>query len=120
MRLERGFGLIISACKDDTRIFLALINKASAHICTIFIFYDTLKLSEAASASQSDDTTKLKSAILTYIHEDPAYGSRFRDDYEFGLLVPGDPKDKRGFKHLDTAVHICPVRLKDDFEKDPE
>jgi len=78
-----------------------------------------LQISEAASASRSDDTAKLKSAILTYMHEDPKHGSRFKDDYDFELLVPGDSKDKRGFRHLDTAVHLCPLRLIDKFEKDP-
>jgi hypothetical protein len=78
-----------------------------------------LQISEAASASRSDDTAKLKSAILTYMHEDPKHGSRFKGDYDLELLIPGDSKDKRGFQHLDTAVHLCPFRLMDDFEKDP-
>jgi len=78
------------------------------------------QVSEAASASRSDDTTKLKSAILTYMHEDPKRGSQFAGDYDgLELLIPSDSKDKRGFKHLDTAVHLCPFRLKEDFDKDP-
>ena len=72
----------------------------------------------AAAASRSDDTTKLKSAILTYIHEDPKRGSKFSDTDNFELLVTSDSKDLRGFRHLDTAVHLCPLRLMDDFEND--
>ena len=78
-----------------------------------------LQITEAASASRADNTAKLKSAILTYMHEDPTCGSPFSKDYEFGLLVPGDPKDKRGFLHLDTASHLCLLRLKEDFEGNP-
>jgi hypothetical protein len=119
MKLERGFRAIISACKDDTTLFLAIISKVRAHICILLSFSELVKISEAAAASRSDDTTKLKSAILTYLHEDPKQGSRFSADFEFGLLVPSDPKEARGFRHFDTAVHLCPLRLRAEFERDP-
>jgi hypothetical protein len=78
-----------------------------------------LKVSSAASGLRSDDTTKLKSAILSFIHEDPKRGSIYATDHEMEILVASDAKDLRGFKHVDTAAHLCPLRLKADFDKDP-
>lgn len=59
----------------------------------IILSFNPTKISEAAAGSRSDDTTKLKSIILTYLHEDPKQGSRFSADYEFSLLIPSDPKE---------------------------
>jgi len=73
----------------------------------------------AASGLRSDDTTKLKSAILSFIHEDPKHGSIYAADYEIEKLVANDAKDMRGFKHVDTAAHLCPLSLKADFDEDP-
>ena len=77
------------------------------------------KVSQAACGLRSDDTTKLKSSILTYIHEDPKQGSIFAFDYDVQILIASDSKDLRGFRHIDTAVHLCPLRLKANFEQDP-
>jgi hypothetical protein len=78
-----------------------------------------LKVSSAASGLRSDDTTKLKSAILSFLHEDPKHGSKYAADYEVEILVASDTKDVRGFSHVDTAAHLCPLRLKADFDEDP-
>lgn len=78
-----------------------------------------LEVSSAASGLRSDDTTKLKSAILSFIHEDPKRGSIYTADFEVEMLVASDAKDMRGFKHVDTAAHLCPLRLKADFDADP-
>jgi hypothetical protein len=77
------------------------------------------KISSSASGLRSDDTTKLKSAIIGFIHEDPKKGSVYAADYEMEILVASDIKDMRGFRHVDTASHLCPLRLKAEFEKDP-
>jgi hypothetical protein len=120
MKLERGFRTIVSACSSDVRHILALINKVGAFISTLsLVSSDCLKVSSAASGLRSDDTTKLKSAILSFIHEDPKHGSIYATDYVMEILVPSDAKDLRGFKHVDTAAHLCPLRLKADFDKDP-
>jgi hypothetical protein len=60
----------------------------------------------------------LKSAILAYIHEDPKSGSEYAADYDVELLLPSDIKDMRGFKHVDTAAHLCPLRFKAKFDED--
>jgi hypothetical protein len=78
-----------------------------------------LKVSSAASGLRSDDTTKLKGAILSFMHEDPKTGSIYSADYEVAILVASDSKDMRGFRHVDTAAHLCPLRLKADFDDDP-
>jgi hypothetical protein len=82
---------------------------------TSFVF----ELSHSACGLRSDDTTKLKTAILSLIHEDPKQGSTFAHDYNFARLIAGDPKELRGFHHIDTAAHLCPLRLKAHFEDDP-
>jgi hypothetical protein len=61
----------------------------------------------------------LKTAILSFIHEDPKRGSKFAADYEIEILVASDAKDMRGFKHVDIAALLCPLRLKGDFDEDP-
>jgi hypothetical protein len=120
MRLERGFRTIVSACTGDVRHLLSLINKVYASMSPIISLAEIFsKVSQAACGLRSDDTTKLKSSILTYIHEDPKQGSIFAYDYDLQILVASDPKDLRGFRHTDTAVHLCPLRLKADFENDP-
>ena len=83
----------------------------------LLIFF--LEVSLAASGLQSDDTTKLKCTILSFIHEDPKHGSIYAADYEVEILVASDAKDMRGFKHVDTATHLCLLRLKADFDEDP-
>lgn len=60
----------------------------------------------------------MKSAILAYIHEDPKSGSEYAADYDVELLLPSDIKDMRGFKHVDTAAHLCPLRFKAKFDED--
>jgi len=62
---------------------------------------------------------KLKSAILSFIHEDLKHGSIYVADYEIEKLVANDAKDMCGFKHVDTAAHHCPLSLKADFDEDP-
>jgi hypothetical protein len=61
----------------------------------------------------------LKSGILSLIHEVPKSGSIYSADYEVEMLVAGDEKDIRGFRHVDTAAHLCPLRLKAEFDEDP-
>jgi len=120
MKLERGFRTIISACSGDVRHLLALINKVGTYIYNpLFSSQCFLKVSSAASGLRSDDTTKLKSAILSFLHEDPKHGSKYAADYEVEILVASDAKDVRGFRHIDTAAHLCPLRLKADFDEDP-
>ena len=77
------------------------------------------KISQSASGLRSDDTAKLKTAILTYIHEDPKHGSKFASDYEVEMLITSDSKVFHGFQHLDTGDLLCPLRLKAEFERDP-
>jgi hypothetical protein len=119
MRLERGFRTIVSTCTGDIRHLLALINKVCTHIYALFNSLTLFELSHSACGLRSDDTTKLKSAIITFIHEDPKQGSPFASDYDFNILIASDSKDLRGFQHVDTATHLCPLRLKAHFENDP-
>ena len=77
------------------------------------------KLSQSAYGLRSDDTTKLKSGILAFVHEDPKRGSAFASDYDMEILIASDSKDLRGFQHMDTAAHLCPLQLKAHFEEDP-
>jgi hypothetical protein len=120
MKLERGFRTVVSACSGDVRHILALINKVGTFIqMSPLLSSDCLKVSSAASGLRSDDTAKLKSAILSFIHEDPKRGSIYATDYVMETLVASDAKDLRGFKHVDTAAHLCPLRLKADFDRDP-
>ncbi len=120
MRLERRFRDVVSACTVDTRHILALITKVCAYRHIFHILLTTLKISEAACGLRSDDTTKLKSAILTYFYEVPKLGSLFANDYDnFEVLVASEGKGLRGFQHMDTAVHLCPLRLKEEFDADP-
>jgi hypothetical protein len=120
MRLERRFRDVVSACTVDTRQLLALITKVCAYMLAFIFGLTRLKISEAACGLRSDDTTKLKSAILTYFYEDPKHGSKFSNDYDnFEVLVASDGKDLRGFRHMDTAVHLCPLCLKEQFKADP-
>jgi hypothetical protein len=76
------------------------------------------KLSQSAYGLRSDDTTKLKSGILAFVHEDPKHRSAFTSDYNMEILIASDSKDLRGFQHMDTAAHLCPLRLKAHFEED--
>jgi len=78
-----------------------------------------LKISSSASGLRSDDTAKLKSAILAFIHEDPKTGSTYAANYDVEILLPSDIKDMHGFKHVDTAAHLCPLRFKAKFNEDP-
>jgi hypothetical protein len=120
MRIERHFRDVVSVCTVDTRHLLALITKVRAYILRFIFALTILKISEAACGLRSDDTTRLKSAILTYFYEVPKNGSTFANDYDnFEVLVASDGKDLRGFQHMDTAVHLCPLRLKEQFEVDP-
>jgi hypothetical protein len=77
------------------------------------------KFSDAANEARADDTSKLKFAILNYMFEDPKAGSKFKDHEGYEILIPIDIKDSRGFRHIDTASFLCPLRLKEEFEKDP-
>ena len=121
MKLERGFNAILSACADDVRHLSSLITKVSASIDFLFISSTDFisKVSASASGLRSDDTAKLKSAILPYIHEDPKSGSVYAAFYDVELLLPSDIKDTRGFRHVDTAAHLCPLRFKAKFDEDP-
>jgi len=119
MKLERGFRTIVSACSGDVRHLLALINKVGPYDISFISSDCSLKVSSAASGLRSDDTTKLKSTILSFLHEDPKHGSKYAADYEVEILVASDAKDIRGFGHVDTAAHLCPLRLKADFDEDP-
>ena len=120
MRLERRFQDVVSACTIDTRHLLALITKVHAYMLLFIFGLTILEISEAACGLRSDDTTKLKSAILSYFYEEPKRGSMFASDYDnFEVLVASNGKDLHGFQHMDTAVHLCPLRLKEEFEVDP-
>ncbi len=77
------------------------------------------KFSDAANEARADDTGKLKFALLNYMYEDPKTGSSFKDLEGYEILLPNDSKDSRGFRHIDTASFLCPLRLKKEFEKDP-
>ncbi|KAF8876376.1 hypothetical protein CPB84DRAFT_1852984 [Gymnopilus junonius] len=103
MRLERGFRPVVDACAVNPRAFLGLISL----------------ISEASSASRGDDTAKLKASIVDLIYEDPKLGSMFAADYDIECLISSDGKQSRGFYHLDTAAHLCPLRLREDFDADP-
>ena len=72
-----------------------------------------------AAHSRSDDTGKLKFDILKYIYEDPKKGSRFPVELQDAHVVASDSKMLRGFRHIDFADHLCPLRLKAQFERDP-
>ena len=76
-------------------------------------------MSEAAGNARSDDTNKLKTSILEYLYENPIRGSRFPPELENPRLLNSDPKDLRGFRNLDTADLLCPLRLRDVFLEDP-
>jgi hypothetical protein len=78
------------------------------------------KITKARNQARSDDTNKIKFSILNLFYEDPKIGSKFKDRDGFQALLPHDPKDSRGFKHLDTADLLCPLRLQDDFQADPK
>jgi hypothetical protein len=78
------------------------------------------KITKARNQARSDDTNKIKFSILNLFYEDPKIGSEFKDREGFQALLPHDPKDCRGFKHLDTAHLLCPLQLQDDFRADPE
>ncbi|KAF8910911.1 hypothetical protein CPB84DRAFT_1958086 [Gymnopilus junonius] len=103
MKLERGFSLIVDVCSTDAGSFLGLI-----HLIT-----------EASGQSRGDDTSKLKTAILEYLYENPREGSKFKFDYEIEQLLSADHKNIRGFNHLDTADLLCPLSMRDEFERDP-
>ena len=77
------------------------------------------KISSSATGLRSDDTAKLKSAILAFIHEDPKIGSTYAANYDVEILLPSDIKDMHGFKHVDTAAHLCPLQFKAKFNEDP-
>ena len=121
MELEHGFQDIITACKSDPPSLMALIAK----VCTYMRFYvllslNSTKISEAANSARADDTGKLKFSILNYIYEDLKVGSKFKNHHGFETLLPNDPKDDRGFRHLDTADLLCPLRLNEEFEADQQ
>ena len=61
----------------------------------------------------------LKSAILEYIYENPKKGSRFDADIQNECLFLSDSKEQWGFRNVDIADHLCPLRLKAEFENDP-
>ena len=111
MKLERGFNAILSACTDDVRQdLLALI--IIDFLYPFDWFYS--KVSASASGFRSDDTAKLKSAILSYVHVDFKSGSKYAE-----LLLPSDIKDVRGFTHVDMAAHLCPLLFNAEFDEDP-
>ena len=120
MRLEHDFKTILSACTGDVQYLLALITKVGAYIYSYFDFSLILfKISTSATSLLSDNTTKLKSAIITYIHKDRKASSIYVADYDVDILVPSNIKDICGFRHVDTASHLCPLRLKVKFDNDP-
>ena len=119
MRLKRGFRTIVSACTGDVQHLLALINKVCTWCTILHLAELSLKLSQSAYGLRSDDTAKLKSGILTLMHEDPKHGSAFASDYDIDILTTSDLKDLCRFQHMDTAAHLCPLQLKAHFEKDP-
>lgn len=86
-----------------------------------YVYLLVVEISDAADSARSDDTGKLKFAILNYIHEDVKKGSKFDDNTHFIYepLFPHDHKDYRGFRHVDTANLLCPIRLKEEFDTDP-
>ena len=90
------------------------------NLCSIFLSIEPFpQVSEYAKRGRSDDTSKLKGAIVELIYEDPRAGSRFKDDYDIQCLLAGDDKDTRGFYHLDTADLLVPLSMREDFNDDP-
>jgi len=79
-----------------------------------------LKISDASSASRADDTSKLKNAILDLIYEDPKKGSTFPLELQDERLVASDSKSLRGSHNIETAYHLCLLKLKATFEEDPQ
>ena len=78
------------------------------------------KITKARNQARSDDTNKMKFYILHLFYEDPKIGSKFKDHDGFQALLPHDPKDSCGFKHLDTADLLCLLHLQDNFQADPK
>ena len=59
-----------------------------------------------ACGLRSDDTTKLKTAILTYFYENPKRGSLFANDYDnFEVLVTSDGKGVEGPMTVVTVLN---------------
>ncbi|KAF8152288.1 hypothetical protein B0H34DRAFT_821131 [Crassisporium funariophilum] len=102
MSLHPGFKALVMACKDDPSALESLAKKVN----------------EASEASRSCDTANIKKAIFGYIFENPYQGSHWVEIVQ-EPLVPGDDKGARGFHHVETAALLCPLRLLDEFEEDP-
>jgi hypothetical protein len=118
MKLGRGFFALVNGCKSKPDRLLTVINEVSTYYIYWHVFI-IFKFSDAANEARADDTGKLKFAILNYMFEDPKSGSKFKDLEGYEILLPIETKDSRGFHHIDTASFLCPLRLKEEFEKDP-
>ena len=120
MKLERGFREVVDACATDTSTFVALIKEVChiAHICA-HLLSRSFQVNNAAGRSRSDDVSSLKAAILDYIYEDPKKGSRFSVDIQSERLLSNESKEYWGYRNIDTADHLCPLKLKDEFGKNP-
>ena len=82
-----------------------------AYISFIFKnFISFSQISDASGASRSDDISKLKHSILTYMST-PSSGLD---------PVALSSKVTRGFRNSITAGLLCPLRLKARFLQDPE
>lgn len=69
----------------------------------------------ASSTAKSNDVSSLKANVLVYtglIHE----GQQLNPP-----ILPNNKKSLvRGFNHIQLARLLCPARLLEDFDKDPE
>jgi len=78
------------------------------------------QVSNAAGDARAEETNRLKYLILEYIYKNPKKGSRFPAKLQAKRLIISDSKALRGFQNIDTANLLCPLRLKEKFEQDPQ
>lgn len=71
------------------------------------------QLATTSNDAHSEDTGSLHYAILTYIPKD------IHKDKLDPPLLTDDSKALRGFHHPMTARLLCPMRLIEDFDRNP-
>jgi hypothetical protein len=119
MKLQRNFRAVVDAAATKADCFLLLIKKVLVIDLPTCCSKD-LQISEASCASRADDTSKLKNAILDLIYEDPKKGSIFPLEFQDEKLISADSKNLRGFNNIETAYHLCPLKFKAAFKRDPQ
>ncbi|KAH6912281.1 hypothetical protein BKA70DRAFT_1422991 [Coprinopsis sp. MPI-PUGE-AT-0042] len=67
------------------------------------------KLKKQAGSGRHDDTTNCKPAMLEIMYEE-------KGDQSNGI-IKADDKSLRGWHNTGTAGHLCPLEIKDEFEK---